>query len=306
MANAALPPYPPFDPDDEISSLPQKWEDWVEGLEDLMAACAIVGHDRKWSILKFYGGDKLRKLEKQLTYDKTERYDADPAAQPPVPGTLDHYRRLKEALTSHFAPCINETYARFQFRSITQEEGESIDTFVTRLRSQAGRCAFHADDCANQVRDQIVFGCLSGKIRRKALAENLSLDRLVQVARAEESARANAAEIEKAGDLRGDDSADVLKVSKSPGKYSSRSSFLAKAGQNSKEQVPNPPRADRRCFNCGGPFPHAKNRPCPARGKTCNNCSRLHHFASQCRNERSVLAANINVSDVIANHDEQD
>ena len=56
MATATLPPYPPFDTEDEISSLPQKWEEWVDGLEDMMSALAITNHDRKWSMLKFYGG----------------------------------------------------------------------------------------------------------------------------------------------------------------------------------------------------------------------------------------------------------
>ena len=94
MATATLPPYPPFDTEDEISSLPQKWEEWVDGLEDMMSALAVTDHARKWSMLKFYGGEKLRKLEKQLAYDKDARHDANPAADPPVLGTRDHYRSL--------------------------------------------------------------------------------------------------------------------------------------------------------------------------------------------------------------------
>ena len=115
VGNASIPSYPPFDPDDEISSLPQKFEEWSDGLEDLMATCGITDHQRKWSTLKFFGGEKLRKVEKQLTYDKDAPYGADPAAQPPVVGTVNNYKRLKEALTARFAPCVNETYARFQF-----------------------------------------------------------------------------------------------------------------------------------------------------------------------------------------------
>ena len=89
-----LPAYPVFNTDEELSSLPQKWEDWVSGLEDLMASLAIVDHQRKWSMLRFYGGEKLRKLETQLTYDKGELFGANPAANPAVAGTPDHYRRL--------------------------------------------------------------------------------------------------------------------------------------------------------------------------------------------------------------------
>ena len=46
-----------------------------------MVTCGITDHERKWSTLKFFGGEKLRKLEKQLTYDKAAPYGADPNAQ---------------------------------------------------------------------------------------------------------------------------------------------------------------------------------------------------------------------------------
>ena len=130
-----LPAYPVFDMDDDISSLPQRWEEWVGGLEDLMSSLAVADHERKWSMLRFYGGDKLRKLETQLQYDKRVPFGKDPAADPPVPEEQDHYRRLKEALIMHFAPCVNEVYARFRFCSTNQDEGESGDAFITRILS---------------------------------------------------------------------------------------------------------------------------------------------------------------------------
>ena len=128
-----LPAYPVFDTDDDISSLPQRWEEWVGGLEDLMSSLAVADHERKWSRLRFYGGDKLHKLETQLQYDKHVPFGEDPAADPPVPGGQDHYRRLKEALIAHFAPCVNEVYARFRFRSTNQDEGESVVSLVYAL-----------------------------------------------------------------------------------------------------------------------------------------------------------------------------
>ena len=82
-----LPAYPVFDTDDDISSLPQRWEEWVGGLEDLMSSLAVADHERKWSMLRFYGGDKLRKLETQLQYDKRVPFGEDPAANSPVPSS---------------------------------------------------------------------------------------------------------------------------------------------------------------------------------------------------------------------------
>jgi hypothetical protein len=40
-----------------------------------------------------------------------------------------------------------------------------------------------------------------------------------------------------------------------------------------------------RCYNCGGDFPHLKDRPCPAKGKQCRKCEKLNHFAAQCRSK---------------------
>ena len=62
MASNILPAYPVFDTDDDIFLLPRKWEEWVGGLEDLTLALAVTDHERKWSMLRFYGSDKLRKL----------------------------------------------------------------------------------------------------------------------------------------------------------------------------------------------------------------------------------------------------
>ena len=287
---AMLPSYPVFDTDEDLSSLPQKWEDWVGGLEDLVSSLAIADHGRKWSMLRFYGGDKLRKLETQLQYNKADPYGADLAAAPPVAGHEDHYRRLKEALTAHFAPCVNEVYARFRFRSTNQDEGESVDAFITRVRSHAAPCLFHQDDLNRQIRDQIVFGCRSGKLRRKALAEDPTLDRLIQTARAEESAKANAADIERASETPADNSADVFRLNR-PGKYSKNFTLSARGNKDdSVTSSPNPPTTDRKCYNCGGPFPHSDSKPCPAKGKSCNKCSKMNHFASQCKGGRRVLA----------------
>ena len=286
MAGNTLPAYPVFDTDDDISLLPQKWEEWVGGLEDLISALAVTDHERKWSMLRFYGGDKLRKLETQLQYDKNALVGADPAANPAVPGHQDHYRCLKEALTAHFAPCVNKVYARFHFRSTNQDEGESVDAFISRIRSHGAQCNFHPDELTRQIRDQIVFGCRSGKLRRKALAENPTLERLIQTARAEESAKANAAEIEKSSKIPAGNSAEVFCVGK-PGKYSKKSSLLSQTN-NSDNLSSNPPTSDRKCYNCGGPFPHSSGRPCPAKGKSCNKCNKWNHFASQCRGGKQV------------------
>ena len=40
-------------------------------------------------------------------------------------------------------------------------------------------------------------------------------------------------------------------------------------------------RSKRKCFNCGGDWPHEKN--CPAKGKKCRECGKLGHFSEVCQ-----------------------
>ena len=43
----------------------------------------------------------------------------------------------------------------------------------------------------------------------------------------------------------------------------------------------------KKCFFCGGQFPHQGGRSrCPARGKECKTCRKLNHFAKCCRNPK--------------------
>ena len=93
MGGTAIPTYPEFDPDEEPSSLSQRWDDWLGGLETMMLALDATSHRRKWALLLHYGGAKVRAIEKQLEYDKTAKIDE----------VEDHYERLKTALTAYFA-----------------------------------------------------------------------------------------------------------------------------------------------------------------------------------------------------------
>ncbi|MEL6802271.1 MAG: RNase H-like domain-containing protein, partial [Bacteroidota bacterium] len=131
---------------------------------------------------------------------------------------------------------------------------------------------------------------------------------LIRAARAEETARANADEIEKSSAPQQESSSDLYKVSKA-GKYSSKSfnapdratsgpaNSMARRNRPdpTPDTTPNPPAANRTCFKCGGKFPHKNS--CPAVGKTCIKCGKLNHFASQCRGgDRNVRAAQVRSS----------
>ncbi|XP_052242403.1 uncharacterized protein LOC127852487 [Dreissena polymorpha] len=76
---------------------------------------------------------------------------------------------------------LNPIFARYKFYKEIQG-GDSIDAFITRLRLTARDCNFRDTD--DMIRDRIVFGTNSSKIREKLIniGAELTLDKAIQIA----------------------------------------------------------------------------------------------------------------------------
>ena len=64
---------------------------------------------------------------------------------------------------------VNETYERYKFNQRSQREGESVDFYITSLKSLAKSCNFC--DCLQDslLRDRIVLGIQSNTTRKRLL-----------------------------------------------------------------------------------------------------------------------------------------
>ncbi|KAJ8361627.1 hypothetical protein SKAU_G00181520 [Synaphobranchus kaupii] len=91
-----------------------------------------------------------------------------------------------DELEKYFKPAKNTIYERYVFGSCKQEEGESIDNFVTRLRERAATCEYgQLKD--EMIRDKIVLGVANESIRRRLLREKgLTLITAIEMCRAAE------------------------------------------------------------------------------------------------------------------------
>ena len=194
-----IPEFPPFDPDKDPATTPQRWGQYLRKVDNALTAWGITDDDRKHAFLIHYGGDKIETIEQTLTYTKAKDVK---------------FKNLSEALTAYFEPKRNITFATYQFAQMKQEESEMIDGFVTRLRTQAALCDF--DNSERRIKDQIVFGCRSKKVRHKALHEDMTLEKLIKEARCEEAATQQAEVIEK-GQAQESSEAETFRVSRQPG-----------------------------------------------------------------------------------------
>jgi hypothetical protein len=120
-------------------------------------------------------------------------------------------------------------------------------------------------DTSKEVKAQIIQGCHSTRLRRKALRDDTYLTGLLSAARALELSEKHATEIEQSDR----DSANAVRKSNQRRRNNPR--YLQKQSKFE-------PKKKTNCRNCGGEFPHASK--CTALGKTCNFCRKMNHFAN--------------------------
>ncbi|XP_068758137.1 uncharacterized protein [Montipora capricornis] len=141
------------------------------------------------------------------------------------------------------------------FRNATQKPGKSLDCYCTRLRCLAQTCEFTNKD--EEIKSHIVMSCLSSRLRRRALQDDMNLKALLDYVCGLEMSEKQAKGIEEEEKL-----AKILDVQ------------TVKGGKR--------PPESKKCYRCGENYPH-KGRPCPALNETCWHCHKKGHFTRVCR-----------------------
>ena len=145
-----------FEMDVDKSSLAARWLEWKSSASYMIKAKGITSPEQKEATLLHTAGRKLQKVYETLPEPTGLAEDADV------------YDKAIAKLDQYFAGNINQPFERHKFRSMRQETAESIAHFVSRLMRQADFCGFSGTR-DTQVRDQLIEGCLSTKLRLKLL-----------------------------------------------------------------------------------------------------------------------------------------
>ena len=138
----SLPNFPPFKVHLDGNTDP-RWKKWLVRFEILTIAIGITDDKQKRALLLHYGGPEVDDIFETLQ-DVGEDKD---------------YNKAVEKLTAYFSPQVNATYKGNNFRQAKQKDGETLDSFHTRLRSLANTCDFANPDKENK--EQIIVNCLS-------------------------------------------------------------------------------------------------------------------------------------------------
>ena len=163
------------------------WRKWLAKFENLVCALDITSDAPKKTLLLHYGGDEIYEIYESFSDEKK----GTGAATDDEP---NEYNVPKRSFTDFLTSKKNTSYERLKFRNITQNKGETIDSFHTRLPALAINCDFYDTD--SEIFTQILH-CTSSRLRRRALRESFTLDQILLEARSQELSEARATDIEQ-------------------------------------------------------------------------------------------------------------
>ena len=169
---------------------------------------------------------------------------------------------------------VNETYERYIFNGRNQGQDESIDAYITALRSLAITCGSLFCDCLadSLLRDLIVLGINNHALRKRLLQErNLDLKTCIDLCRSSEAASSQTNNISGASSTKN----DVHRLKVQP----TKSSLKLKYDRNAKHH-----KHQKRKISkfCAGNHP-LKKELCPVWQKRCQKWNGRNHFATVCK-----------------------
>ena len=188
-------------------------------------------------------------------------------------------------------PRSSVLFETYKFGTRTQEELESIDSYVTALRRIAENCAFGDKD--RRIRDQIVLGIRNNHVRERILREvDPDLQRVLEIVRATEIAEKQSKEISR--DLAAE---QIHHMDKKSHPKEQRGRKQSNKSSGTSQSNPKTEQSTLKCKFCGRTHEKKKEK-CPAWQKTCKTCGKQNHFSCCCSQSKSVDAKTIEIYSV--------
>ena len=214
--------------------------------------------EEKCNYVMLWAGEKGRNIYSTWTLTNEERKQL-----------AIHYEHFE----NYCKPKSNKIYSRYIFMRREQGTDEPFEQFVTDLKLLYKECGYHHAMEDEMIRDHIVFGIKSTKVREKLINQgnDLTLEKCMDISRTYELSQKqlksmNSGEDPNVHAIRSKSHTQQRSVRKKEKKKSSR-----EKSTHEKQAV--------KCMKCG--YTHS-DKQCPAMGKKCRFCHKLNHFSKMC------------------------
>ena len=252
----------------------QAWKQWKQRFDIYLEASDYDSVKKISLLLNALGVEGIEFYNTFSFETDSERAndEEESVAQPSFDAVLKRF-------DDHFLASVNVTFERHLFFIRDQKAGESVDRYVTALRTLASTCEF-GDLREPLIRDRFVCGLSNAAVKERLLrTSQLTLQKAIDSCRAAEAAKEQVQVIEKPTS---DERVDAFRLTEKPTSDERVDTVRKKSFQSAGEKGS----SSYRCAYCG--YVHGAKR-CPARGKTCNVCRGLGHFASVCKQRRPTF-----------------
>ena len=250
---------PKFNPPESFNfSKPGEWPEWKQRFTRFRTATKLNGESDEVQIssLVYAMGAEAETVIKSFVYAE----EGDDKKYPKVLKLFDDY----------FVPKKNVIHERARFHLRSQNQGESVESFVRSLHEIAAYSEFGQK--SEQIRDRLVIGINDKELsERLQLLPDLTLEKAVEMARNSELVKSQIKDLQSKN-------LDSVQQKQSKPKHATsrgRGGYRGNSGRTSHSCT-----QKVLCDRCNQR--HEEN-DCPARGRKCRKCHRLNHFAVCCR-----------------------
>ncbi|KAL6471840.1 hypothetical protein MHYP_G00204900 [Metynnis hypsauchen] len=245
----------------DSSNLPDAWRKFRQHVELMFSGpLASKKEEERCSYLLLWVGEKGRDVFNTWTLTADERKLL-----------TTYYDRFETYVT----PKANPIFARYKFHEKIQGNSESFDQFLTELRLLVKDCGYPNGD--EMVRDRIVFGINSPRIREKLLCygSGLTLENAIDIARSHELSQQQLKTMVFLTANQASQSVHAVNRWTNKAAHTRHGRKVA-GGADDDGAV-----RSKECGACGQA--HSRTEDCPAKGRQCNKCKKFNHFAKVCR-----------------------
>lgn len=199
---------------------------------------------------------------------------------------------LLTAIEKCMVPETNPRYQRAMFNLTTQNENESIDQYVNRLKTMVKTCRYRCDaqGCNKDLSDEYLLDKLCISIRNVRLREKLYDDNKITLEDAINKIRVAELTERQLKELSNPGPSNVVAVNKIHRQSSSQKKERPIVNKNDYRKSSEYTKRNDfvvKCKFCGRGHERDKEK-CPAYQSKCSNCGKWNHFATVCNQKKHI------------------